>query len=229
LLKNPTLLHKKKDIGILGCGNLIGHRGSRLEGLPENSIAAFKDASKVAHILELDVWLTKDGEVIVHHDDTLHRMTGGLVSDNVTDLHFHQLPTLVPPEQQQHRVHEYHSDDCHCIPTLERLLQSIPEDTHLIIEFKQDSDELIRKVHGLLVKFGRLEHRQDYWFSLKEALNKKLGAFDPSVPRITSVLGSVKILALHMLGVLPFVPIEEDAYGTDISHVSSSSVFGYLR
>jgi glycerophosphoryl diester phosphodiesterase len=222
VVKYPTLLHKKKNIGILGHQNLIGHRGSRLEGLPENSLAAFKDAAKTAHILELDVWLTKDGEVVVHHDDTLHRMTAGRVAERVTDLHLHQLPKLVPPEKQDHRVHsgEYCPDDCHCIPTLERLLESLSDDTHLIVEFKQDSDELIQKVHTLLTRFGRVQGRKDYWFSLREGLNKKLRAYDPNIPRITSVLGSARILLLHLVGLLPFLPIEEDAYGTDISHVS---------
>ena len=53
----------------------IGHRGARLEGVAENSLDAFAHAIKAgADMVELDVWLSKDGVVVVHHDATLQRM-----------------------------------------------------------------------------------------------------------------------------------------------------------
>lgn len=43
---------------------LIGHRGSKDEGFPENTILAFKRALDVGvHVIELDVWLTKDKQI----------------------------------------------------------------------------------------------------------------------------------------------------------------------
>ena len=43
---------------------LIGHRGSKDEGYPENTILAFKRAIDVGvHVIELDVWLTKDRKI----------------------------------------------------------------------------------------------------------------------------------------------------------------------
>ena len=92
---------------------------------------------------------------------------------------------------------------------------------HLIIEFKQDSDVLIRSVHELLQKYDRLRDHRDYWFSLKEPINKKLYAYDPSIPRMTSVLGLMRVLLLHMLGVLPFVGIEECAVGVTLTPVGT--------
>ncbi len=62
---------------------LIAHRGgSRLA--PENTLAAFGGAAQLgADAIELDVRLTKDGEVVVFHDATTERITGlaGAVAD----------------------------------------------------------------------------------------------------------------------------------------------------
>ena len=59
-----------RDISFLR-ENLIAHRGFHniQDGVPENSILAFKRAIKKKYIIELDVHLLSDGEVVVFHDD----------------------------------------------------------------------------------------------------------------------------------------------------------------
>ena len=52
------------------------HRGLHGGGIPENSLAAFERACEAGYGIELDVQLSKDGEVMVFHDYTLIRMTG---------------------------------------------------------------------------------------------------------------------------------------------------------
>jgi glycerophosphoryl diester phosphodiesterase len=65
--------------------NVIAHRGSAAYR-PENTLAAFRNAIALgADYFELDCTLTKDGEVIVIHDDTLARTTGG-APGNVHDF-----------------------------------------------------------------------------------------------------------------------------------------------
>lgn len=62
---------------------IIGHRGGAA-GYPENTLASFKKAVELgADGVEFDVQLTKDGEVVVIHDELIDRtMTGsGLVKD----------------------------------------------------------------------------------------------------------------------------------------------------
>lgn len=58
--------------GPLGAFDLQGHRGAR--GLaPENTIAAFATALSIGvSTLELDVGLTSDGVIVVHHDRSLN-------------------------------------------------------------------------------------------------------------------------------------------------------------
>jgi glycerophosphoryl diester phosphodiesterase len=61
---------------------VFGHRGvRRLDGAPppENTLAAFEIAAQEgAHAIECDVRRCASGELVVFHDPTLSRMTGGL-------------------------------------------------------------------------------------------------------------------------------------------------------
>lgn len=63
--------------------NVIAHRG--FSGLyPENTMLAFEKAIEVgADGIELDVHLSKDGQVMIMHDEALKRTTGldGVISD----------------------------------------------------------------------------------------------------------------------------------------------------
>ena len=73
----------------------IAHRGSKLEGLIENSMGAFKSSVELKiDMVELDVWLTKDGEVVVFHDPSLARMCGGK-EGSVIECNYTDLPPLV--------------------------------------------------------------------------------------------------------------------------------------
>ena len=55
---------------------IFAHRGASAYA-PENTLAAFDLAQRLgADGIELDVQLTKDGEVVVIHDETIDR-TGG--------------------------------------------------------------------------------------------------------------------------------------------------------
>lgn len=57
-------------------GALFAHRGLHSNGIPENSLPAFEAAVNGDYGIELDVHLTADGELVVHHDDGIKRLTG---------------------------------------------------------------------------------------------------------------------------------------------------------
>ena len=67
------------------------HRGlhNRELGIPENSMAAFRKARELGYGVELDVHLTKDGQLAVIHDKSLKRTTG--VDAEVSDLTMEEL------------------------------------------------------------------------------------------------------------------------------------------
>jgi glycerophosphoryl diester phosphodiesterase len=57
---------------------IVAHRGGIVEGYPENTLAAFRHAITVgAAVIEIDIRGTRDGEVVIIHDETLNRTTNG--------------------------------------------------------------------------------------------------------------------------------------------------------
>ncbi|ADU94790.1 glycerophosphodiester phosphodiesterase [Geobacillus sp. Y412MC52] len=71
---------------------IFAHRGAAGTH-PENTMAAFIEAEKAgADGIELDVQLTKDGEVVVIHDETVDRTTDG--SGWVKDITYRELRRL---------------------------------------------------------------------------------------------------------------------------------------
>lgn len=66
--------------GHTGLGALRGwsyaHRGLHGNGVPENSMAAFRAALEAGYGIELDIHLMKDGTLAVMHDESLQRTTG---------------------------------------------------------------------------------------------------------------------------------------------------------
>ena len=57
-------------------GTAFAHRGLHGNGVVENTLPAFRAAREKGYGVELDVRLSRDGQVIVFHDDTLTRLAG---------------------------------------------------------------------------------------------------------------------------------------------------------
>lgn len=55
---------------------MYAHRGLHNEDRAENSMSAFRAAVEGGYGIELDVRLSKDGKLVVFHDDTLDRVCG---------------------------------------------------------------------------------------------------------------------------------------------------------
>ena len=66
---------------------VIGHRGVRHEGALENTLPAFEAAVREgAEAVELDVRVCAGGELVVAHDPTLARITGGADTRAVAEV-----------------------------------------------------------------------------------------------------------------------------------------------
>lgn len=217
---------------------LIGHRGSRNEELTENTIAAFKDAIKAgADVIELDVWLSKDGQVIVHHDKEFTRMTNGQSNAKVTDLNYHDYPMLIPPLNQRNRCLDNDGNFLHDtihVPLLREVLEIIPNHVNMIIEFKHGPDELIDQVITLIHQSDEryqsltdekiyLRQNNVFWFSLDEKVNDKLRQ-RKVFPTITSILGMLKVLLIYYLGLIAFVDIDDDVFGITVSEITLDQI-----
>lgn len=75
LLYILSLMGRKNDMEPLRRFR-YAHRGLHGEGVPENSMAAFRKALENGYGIELDVHLLKDGTLAVIHDSDLKRVTG---------------------------------------------------------------------------------------------------------------------------------------------------------
>ncbi len=123
------------DMELLFCD--YAHRGLWGERFPENSLSAFEAAARQGFGIELDIRLTKDGRVVVFHDDTLKRMCG--VDKKVSELTLSELRTL-----RLKGTDEY-------IPTLAQVLKLIGGRVPLLIEVKGDSEPILcRRASELL-------------------------------------------------------------------------------
>lgn len=116
----------------------IAHRGLHTGELPENSIAAFRNAIEHNRPIEMDVRTIDDGTVIVFHDDKLARMTG---SDGYAS-------TLKKADLDTLRL----GGTDEKIPTFEEFLIEINGRTPLLIELKNEGKigELESKVLQML-------------------------------------------------------------------------------
>ena len=98
------------------------HRGLHGNGLPENSMAAFKAALDHGYGIELDIHLLADGNLAVIHDSALKRTTGQ--DGNVEDLTTEQLVNYKLEGTEE------------TIPTFRQLLDLYDGKAPLIVELK---------------------------------------------------------------------------------------------
>lgn len=104
------------------------HRGlhDASQGIPENSLTAFRRAAERGFGAELDVHLTKDGRLAVIHDDSLLRTAGADVKSS----------QLTAAELAQYRLEG--TDEP--IPFLEEVLPIFEGKAPLIVELKVESN-----------------------------------------------------------------------------------------
>ena len=121
----------------------FAHRGlhSRDKSLPENSLPAFELAARAGYGIELDVQLSKDGQVVVFHDDTLDRVCG--VHSRVDEK------TLAELQQLSLCGSEYR------IPLFTEVLATIRGRGPLIVELKtgRRNHELCEKTYAILADY----------------------------------------------------------------------------
>ena len=105
-----------------------GHRGTRENGLPENSIAAFEYVlEQMPAVFEIDPRLTKDSVIIVFHDATLDRTTNG--TGKVSDYTWEELQQL-NLKNKDGEITE------HKIPTLDEVFKWARDKTALLLDKK---------------------------------------------------------------------------------------------
>jgi len=103
------------------------HRGLHDATKAENSMSAFAAAKEMGFGIELDVRLSKDGELVVFHDDNLTRVAG--IDGKVIDFTAEELSKMSLSGTKDG------------VPTLREVLDLIDGAVPFIIEIKMNGDE----------------------------------------------------------------------------------------
>lgn len=111
----------------------IAHRGASGE-CPENTLVAFRRAIDLgAAMVECDLQLTADGHVVVIHDETVERTTGG--AGRVCDLSLKDIRAL---DAGSWRGARFAGER---VPTLEETLDAVAPRAALNLELKGNGDD----------------------------------------------------------------------------------------
>ncbi|WP_457742561.1 glycerophosphodiester phosphodiesterase family protein [Thermococcus sp.] len=111
---------------------VLGHRGY-MSKFPENSLLAFKKALEAgADGIELDVWSTRDGKVIVMHDETIDRTSN--MRGRQKDMTLEELKKADIGMGER-------------IPTLKEVFEVLPKNALINVEIKdKDAAKEVAKI-----------------------------------------------------------------------------------
>ena len=125
---------------------IVAHRGSS-DDAPENTLAAMKLAwERGADAIETDLWLSKDGKIVVMHDATTKR-TGGGVDKKIAEQTWEELQQL---DVGAWKAGKFKGER---IPSLEGLLGTVPPRGRAYLEIKC-GPEIVPALGEALAKAG---------------------------------------------------------------------------
>ncbi len=133
--------------------NIVAHRGAS-GTFPENTLSSFREAIRLGvESIEFDVHLSKDGELVVIHDNSVDRTTDG--SGKIENLTLKEIKTL----DAGVKFHSRFSGER--VPILSETLDIMPSNIKLNIHVKAyptTRDILIEKVINEMVRRDILDN-----------------------------------------------------------------------
>ncbi len=112
---------------------VVAHRGGAFLG-PENTLACVEKGMEAgAEWIEIDVHLSKDGKVVVCHDDRVDRTTDG--KGYISEMTYDQIRALKVVDAEGNVTDEY-------VPLLHEVLEQIKGRANLLLEIKRSRHSL---------------------------------------------------------------------------------------
>lgn len=212
----PTLIHDKRSFTlskrIIASKYMaaFSHRGGQKENF-ENSISAFKHSIKLGYFgIELDVYRTKCGNLIVAHDPSLIRSTGQ--DTHISEIDFKDIL------HYQESIHDAWSDETDVFdnqhrerpPLLEDLFKLVrDEEIMLNIDLKSNDVDDFGRICELLIKY-KLEKRAVIGGFASEACKAKMRQMSCQIPMFFDVKDCATFFIATFFGLLPFFKFKND-------------------
>ena len=153
--------------------SIIGHRGNPSQA-PENSIEGYLTAvQNGATEVETDIYLTKDGEIIIMHDNTLNRTTNYTGTKTV--------PQMTLEEIREYRLlNKDGSVSDAPVPTLKEMFEALKDtDVYYVIELKSGDETMVPVLYDLIKEYN-VQHRVNI-ISFSGPVLKKTYDVDPII------------------------------------------------
>lgn len=197
LVQQPTPLPKTKHKLVI-----IAHRGSHLK-FPENTLAAYEEAIKEgADYVEIDLRTTKDGHLVIMHDESATRMTGkkGLIKD----LNYSEIRDLKIKSTNKEDTTTYR------IPDFKSVLNLCKGKINIYLDFKEAD---VEKTYRLIKEAG-MQNNLVVYLNKEEQYGqwKKVA---PGIPLMASLPENMNISQLTTLLDKRPVDIVDDAYNDE--------------
>jgi len=182
---------------------VIGHRGAA--GLaPENTLPAFEAGLEHrADLLELDVRRTRDGALVLMHDETVDRTTNG--RGRVADLTLDEIKALDAGYRftaDGGRTYPWRGQGV-TVPTLAEVLTAFPQ-ARFLIEVKEDTPGMAEAV---LAAIDEARARDRVMVSsMHDAVVQRIRALAPDLPTGYGWNEGYRLLIFQKLGLGAFLP-----------------------
>ncbi|MFA1821621.1 glycerophosphoryl diester phosphodiesterase membrane domain-containing protein [Virgibacillus oceani] len=178
---SEAIVYLKWDVAV------ASHRGDLMHA-PENSMSSIRSAlDKGVNAIEIDIMMTKDGVIVLNHDDDLQRTAG--VHASIKDMTYEEVAEI------DIGILYDESFTGERIPTMEQVLEKVTEnDTLLILDLKSYNrkDEFTDEIVRLLEKYDAVD--QTYVQSFNYDLLQEVRAKNEEIK-----IGQVLFLAMGNL------------------------------
>lgn len=188
LASHPTPLPKTHHKLVI-----IAHRGSHLD-VPENTLASYENAIKEgADYVEIDLRTTKDGHLVIMHDESTTRMTGK--KDLVKDLNYNEIKGLKLKPVRKEDTATYR------IPDFKSVLNLCKGKINIYLDFKEADVEKTYR----LIKAAGMQNNMVVYLN-KEEQYGEWKKTTPQVPLMASLPENMNNSQLESL--LDKMPLE---------------------
>ena len=186
---------------------VIAHRGSHLK-VPENTLAAFENAIKEgADYVEIDLRTTKDGHLVIMHDESITRMTG--IEGKVEDLNYSDIKDLKIKPAIQGDTTTY------LIPEFSSVLNLCKGRINIYLDFKEAD---VAKTYRLLKEY-EMQNNVVVYLNKEEQYGQWKNVA-PHVPLMASLPENVNSSQLNDFLDKKHLDVVDNAYTVDLVNLA---------